>query len=52
MKIHCDLPWGGYVELEREPLSSDQLESLSFAGITIGGIFGILLLVILAMILG
>lgn len=50
MKIHCDLPWGGYAEYEtkpREPMSKERFEALCWL---IGsGAFLVFFLVLIAL---
>lgn len=44
MKITIDLPGGGKIKLERQPMSSDRFSDLLFLLICLGGVAALLLL--------
>ncbi len=42
MKFHCDLPWGGHLHIEREPMEWDKF--LALVLLAAGALFVLLLL--------
>jgi len=42
LKIHIDLPWGGHLHIEREPMSMDKFSLL--CALAAGALFVLLLL--------